>query len=231
MELAASRGNLEIVKWLFTHFLDCKVPAEAVEAAASNGHLGVLQFLLDHGTNNQENVRLNIKKRKVVTESGELVAVGNSPAEATHVVCWEPKAYYNGLVQMAIDNGHIDVTRWMYENIPSERVLRRIQAAVKAAQKWNDMELAKSCVPPGRDFMEYANNYTGNVQVVEHIINSGYLQRSGCFGVMVINHLVKSGRLDMMQRVANLRFTPQKIGREWAMGWKDILKSVCYRGD
>ncbi|KAK1930022.1 hypothetical protein P3T76_014519 [Phytophthora citrophthora] len=57
--MAAGRGDLEIIKWLFTHFSDCEVPLEAVKAAASNGHLSVLQYLLEHVANNPESAEPN----------------------------------------------------------------------------------------------------------------------------------------------------------------------------
>ncbi|KAL3659873.1 hypothetical protein V7S43_015175 [Phytophthora oleae] len=93
------------------------------------------------------------------------------------------------------------------------------------------MELAESFVPPGQDVMEYANFHTGNIEVVEHTIDSGYLQEISYYGVVAIKDLVASGRLDMMQRVANLRYSPRRNIREWAMEWREILKRVCYRGD
>ncbi|GMF45375.1 unnamed protein product [Phytophthora fragariaefolia] len=45
---AAGPGDLGALKWLFTHFSGCVVPVLAVEEAACDGHLAVLEFLLEH---------------------------------------------------------------------------------------------------------------------------------------------------------------------------------------
>ncbi|KAG6949576.1 hypothetical protein JG688_00014568 [Phytophthora aleatoria] len=44
LEMAAGRGDLEVVKWLFAHFSGCKAPASVVGAAVKKGHLVVVQF-------------------------------------------------------------------------------------------------------------------------------------------------------------------------------------------
>lgn len=45
---ATKEGNLELVKWLFTHFSGCIAPADVVEVAARNGFHDILKCLLDH---------------------------------------------------------------------------------------------------------------------------------------------------------------------------------------
>ncbi|KAL3657645.1 hypothetical protein V7S43_017448 [Phytophthora oleae] len=135
------------------------------------------------------------------------------------------------LVRLAIDNGHIEAARWLYENIPTERDERKVRGAIEAALQMNDTELAESFVPPGRDVMEYASLCTGNIQAVERMIDSGYLQENSYVGAVAIRKLVDSGRLDLMQRVANLRYFPQRNKTEWVDMWQGVLKRLCYRGD
>ncbi|EGZ05524.1 hypothetical protein PHYSODRAFT_533743, partial [Phytophthora sojae] len=55
--VAANRGNLEVVQWLFDHFSGCEAPADAFEEAAVNDHLPVVKFLLANSDNcRDENV-------------------------------------------------------------------------------------------------------------------------------------------------------------------------------
>ncbi|KAG4049574.1 hypothetical protein PC123_g15160 [Phytophthora cactorum] len=46
--ISVRREDVEMVKWFFDHFSGLEVPAEVVTAAASKGHLPVLQFLLEN---------------------------------------------------------------------------------------------------------------------------------------------------------------------------------------
>ncbi|KAG3098066.1 hypothetical protein PI125_g15481 [Phytophthora idaei] len=39
MRIAAEVGDVEVVKWIFSHFSSCVVPIEMVDIAAKNGHL------------------------------------------------------------------------------------------------------------------------------------------------------------------------------------------------
>lgn len=47
-QIAAARGDVKTLEWLFSHFTGCEVPSEAVTKAAAGGHIPVLEFMLNH---------------------------------------------------------------------------------------------------------------------------------------------------------------------------------------
>eukprot|EP00644_Phytophthora_capsici_P007150 jgi/Phyca11/546703/estExt2_Genewise1Plus.C_PHYCAscaffold_220198 len=117
MEMAAGRGDLEIIKWMFSHFSDCKVPLEAVEIAATNGHLAVLRYLLEHDTNNQEKARISTKKRKVVTETARrgylhllkyFQSLPSAPGFVPSTTTTQ-KRDMNGVLQLSSSGGNVNV--------------------------------------------------------------------------------------------------------------------------
>ncbi|RLN96572.1 hypothetical protein BBJ28_00014365 [Nothophytophthora sp. Chile5] len=97
--VAAQRGDLAVVQWLFRHFSGCIAAVEVVEEAAAGGHLQILQFLLVNSTH------ADIEAVHEVS-SGDFRGDG-----AAHSVVWGGQD-----MTAAAKNRHGDVVQWLYEN-------------------------------------------------------------------------------------------------------------------
>ncbi|RLN89097.1 hypothetical protein BBJ28_00024658 [Nothophytophthora sp. Chile5] len=113
MRAAASGGWLEVVKWLWETFADdpdvdlfCEMwndriedvsPPSAMEEAAANGHLPVLEFL--HG------VALSMERRKRKRESERSGDTAKTKPQCSV-----------GAMDRAAAGGHLSVVQWLYEH-------------------------------------------------------------------------------------------------------------------
>lgn len=79
--VAANRGNLEVVQWLFDHFSGCEAPADAFEEAAVNDHLPVVKFLLANSDNCRDELNNSAKKRKIVTGGDDKAILQSVPVQ------------------------------------------------------------------------------------------------------------------------------------------------------
>ncbi|RLN72922.1 hypothetical protein BBJ28_00024549 [Nothophytophthora sp. Chile5] len=95
---AASQGDLEVVKWLFTHFPGCTAYVGVVEAAAEAGHLHILQFLHANSTAAfSDDTRIDQQHEVPVG-----LEVGN--AITVNWGCDD--------VVFAAENGYLEIVRW-----------------------------------------------------------------------------------------------------------------------
>ncbi|KAE9076700.1 hypothetical protein PF005_g11339 [Phytophthora fragariae] len=185
-KVAAERGDLALVSWLVAHFSSCTVSVEVVEAAAQNGHLGVLQFLLEHDAG-----RYCRHKHTAMTTQDE-----------------EP----------AIENGHSDVGRWLYTHAPHELDAEEIRLAIEASLKVGDMELASFLLPPSERLVDFAY-MVDRPEVIEMMLDAGILRENPGAAAASIRRLAKSGRLDLMLRIARLH-SPPLPPTHGNFGWK-----------
>jgi hypothetical protein len=108
LEIAAHRGDLEGIKWRFSHFSGCGTPVEVVEEAAKHGHLSVLQFLFDHDAG-----RRYSSEEKPTTEDFE-ARIDTIPVWTLegrgNLVSWDGWSLLR-----AIKNRQVAAAKWMIE--------------------------------------------------------------------------------------------------------------------
>ncbi|KAI8853622.1 ankyrin repeat-containing domain protein [Chytridium lagenaria] len=102
LEIAASKGNLHMVKWLCTMApLDCR---KAMIAAAVNGHLDIVKWFFEENPVMRSNQAVNMAAR-----AGQL-----------EIVKWLLENHNDGCSSDAMDGaatmGHFDVVIWLHGN-------------------------------------------------------------------------------------------------------------------
>ncbi|KAF4037437.1 hypothetical protein GN244_ATG10480 [Phytophthora infestans] len=124
MDTAAGRGELEVVRWLFSHFSGCEAPVGVVGAAVKAGHLSVVQLLWTlfsearhTGKECTSDCVIIDDKGRILDEKlyGEFFERGGSD----NIVCWADR-----IVLLAAENGHCDMVRWLCENTVEEQERR-----------------------------------------------------------------------------------------------------------
>ncbi|KAL4151135.1 hypothetical protein PRNP1_008084 [Phytophthora ramorum] len=204
LEVAVARGDLETVKWLFEHFKHCQVAVEVVEAAAWNGQLEILQYLLEHDAG-------------VKSESMGVRVV-------THTVHWGGRSLVG-----AVENGHADVAWWLHQHSPCGYGEADITNAIKTALLGGDMKLAEFLLPRGKFVLDYAE-FCSHPDVVEGKLDCGYLQRDVFGSAVAMKDLVRSGRLDLMKRIA-AQHEPPPEDSGWTTDWRCAMVHACVHGN
>ncbi|EGZ05591.1 hypothetical protein PHYSODRAFT_452119, partial [Phytophthora sojae] len=203
MKVAAERGDLALVSWLFAHLSGCVVPVEVVEVAAKNGHLGVLQFLLGHDAGRFEQ------------EKGDGI-----------VVHWGGRSMLH-----SIEQGHVEIARWLKENSPHQMDNDEIRWAVEYSLRVPDMDLALFFLPEGRSIVEFAHD-DPHPETVEKLLEEGYTRQDEHCAAVSIYMLARVGRLDLMHRIVQLHSPPRARPRfDWSSEWFFATKEACKFGD
>ncbi|GMF25795.1 unnamed protein product [Phytophthora lilii] len=128
LKVAANRGDLRIVQWLFAHFPGCEVPAEVVEAVTRKGDLSILKFCLSQDSGRDRN-----NKNFGVT------------------VHW---GWYS--LEIAICFDHMDVARWLLEKKLQDLTPEQRTTAIKLSLVRCSSELAKMLLHRGKCISDYA---------------------------------------------------------------------------
>lgn len=210
--VAAGRGDLSVLTWIFEHFSGCVGPVETVEAAAANGHLAVLKYLDAVGGGRAYS---NDRAPDVPLE-------WNGPG---NYVCWGGKS-----MQKAVENGHADVARWLYSNTPYEPVYGEIDLVICGALKLGDVELAQLFMPPGRNLFDYAFDCP-HPDVIELMLEGGHLERNQNASAIAIVSLAAHGRLDLLERVAKIYTPPPTDDIIWLDHWRQAMVEAIKRDD
>lgn len=144
----AAKGWLDTVQWLFAEFdsdpdvdlfdsSDRKPHAciHAMDAAAFNGHLHVLEYL--HSL--QASIAANNRKRKRDDDAVEKSA---------------PKCSENAVLDAA-EHGHLDVVRWLWLNVPDVKSAKVLDAAARGGRldvvKWLHEHGSEGCTTAAMD--------------------------------------------------------------------------------
>ncbi|KAL3657628.1 hypothetical protein V7S43_017431 [Phytophthora oleae] len=205
LEIAASRGDLKVVKWLFKHFKDCDVVVEVVEAAAKNGQLEVLQFLMVNDVGRRGNVKLEART-------------------AGHTVQWGGRS----LVE-AVESGDSDVAHWLFQHASHGYGEAQMTNAIKTALRMGDMKMAAFLLPRGKCILDYAE-FCPHPAIIEWKFECGHFKRDAFSVGVAIKYLVPSGRLDLMQRIAELH-EPPPDNSDWPTNWRSAMVLACAYGD
>ncbi|POM63347.1 Hypothetical protein PHPALM_21272, partial [Phytophthora palmivora] len=214
LEIAAGRGDVAIVQWIFEHFTTCQVAVEVVEKAAKNGHLNVLQFMWEHD-----------KERM----KGEVIADDDFSVESSissHTVHWGGSSLLK-----AVENGHLEVVQWLCQRDTHRCDEAHIAFAIKAALGQGNINIAESLLPRGKCILDYAA-YCPHQDVIEWKLDCGYFQHDACSAGVAIKDLALSGRLNLMQKLAELHDPPPETS-SWLTSWSgsiNVMKCLYERG-
>ncbi|KAE9119000.1 hypothetical protein PF010_g8011 [Phytophthora fragariae] len=221
IKVAACRDNLAMVEWLGTHFSDCEVPSGVPEAAARNGNLPILQFLLARDVDQDGGHGDAKKKRKVETGDGGVKA--QIQGREGNRVQWEKR-----VMSVALSNKHPDVVRWLHENMPDGENERDREGEIESALRNGDVELANFLMPPGRCVLDYAT--CSGLKMIEWMLDCGYVQRDIGHANSAIKSLAYLGRLDLMQQIVLLHSPPREHDDLCLHSWWNAITIACERG-
>ncbi|KAG6577913.1 uncharacterized protein IUM83_16751 [Phytophthora cinnamomi] len=229
VQKAAAQGDLGLLTWLFAHFSGCSVPVLAVEDAAQNGHLEVLKFLLEHDAG-RDCTHRRVEKpsgdKHVPYESVPQMPEGwDGPGNA---VRWGSRS-----IEYAVAKGHKDVAKWLFLHAPHENSADDIKVIIERCLTAGFRDLANFVLPLGRSVLEYAP-FCPRPEIIEMMLRSGYLRLDKRCAASAIEDSARAGRLDVMQRVAQL-FSPlpppTQMDFDWTSCWYLSIKEACTLGD
>ncbi|OWY99947.1 hypothetical protein PHMEG_00028966 [Phytophthora megakarya] len=226
-EVAAECGNLEIMKWLFVHFSNCFVPVDAVEIAAKNGHLPILEFLLENDAGRYlKHSHTAIEVTGGIVPYQSIPEIPNGHPEDGIVVHWGGRSMLH-----SIEQKHVDIARWLYQNTPHKMDNDEIRWAVEYSLRVPDMELAMFFLPLGRSIVEFSHD-DPHPDMAERLLEEGYVREDEHCAVVAIYMLARVGRLDLMHRIMQLHSPPRAQPHfDWSSEWFFATKEACKFGD
>lgn len=116
--------------------------------------------------------------------------------------------------------------RWLYQNTPHyDKYDSSYGETIQHALHGGEDELVELLLPPGRCVLDYADDCP-RVDVIEWMLDCGYLHRDAGLAVRAIRDLVESGRLDLMQQIARMH-SPVLQDCQWDWSAFHILKSTA----
>ncbi|RLN96571.1 hypothetical protein BBJ28_00014362 [Nothophytophthora sp. Chile5] len=225
MYKAAERGHLGVVKWLYAEFAShpdidlfpvSRPNADgypqyptAMDAAASNGHLEVLQFLHDVGASLETSPER--RKRKRAKERGRpkldkrgptctRAAMTNAVAEGhLEVAQWLHSNRYEGCSPSAINtaarNGHLEMVKWMHEHTMVSCTTSAIDGAAANGHlevvQWLHKNRTEGCTTIAMD--RAASK--GHLDVIQWLHAN---RREGCTS-FAMDSAARSGHLQVVQ--------------------------------
>ncbi|KAG7386575.1 DNA excision repair protein ERCC-6 [Phytophthora pseudosyringae] len=166
VEIAAARGDLVVLEWLFAHFSGCEVPTSVVDAAVRKGHLPAVQFLWFNSSESRVDETPIHKKRKIVDGSGPILAEKldrESPERGgtDNDVRWGDR-----LVVFAAEHDHFEIVRWLCENTLEDKGDdwddMNGDQVIEYTLRFSDDDLVKPLLPPGRCVLDGANRNLSN---------------------------------------------------------------------
>ncbi|KAF4147520.1 Ankyrin repeats domain-containing protein [Phytophthora infestans] len=132
MLLATTKGLLDVVQWLYTTYSsdptlnlfwscnqDTKQHESVLDAAATNGHFEVLQYLHEAAkdvTEENKNKRRRLRKYPDMTLGQPIYMYPSSPRETELQTEPSKPGYTTAAMDGAAGNGHLNVLRWLLEN-------------------------------------------------------------------------------------------------------------------
>jgi ankyrin repeat protein len=204
-------GNLAMLKWLFEHFTGCAVPVEAAEEAAGNGHLDVLEFLLEHDA--------AFVQEHVVNAAGGRTEL----QRGVQVTSWEARS-----VVKAAANGHENVAQWLFEVLPHQWDDQELGNIVRAALKAGSVGFAQKLLPSTRRLVDYVADC--HVDVIEMMLERGLLEPRQACAVAAMPTLAAEGRLDLILRITEAKPQLPVDSEAWLDCWRSAMVEATTRG-
>ncbi|KAE8881090.1 hypothetical protein PF003_g34865 [Phytophthora fragariae] len=159
--------------------------------AASSGRLEILKFLLEHDAGR------NCTHMRVKT-----------PIGGENVVHWSSRSIVN-----AIEKGHKDIAKWLYQQVPHESSTDDIQMIVESSLAAGYIDLANLVLPPDRNILECAP-FCPRPEIVEMALETAYfpLNKSS-----QKSHQPRACASNQQTLVGFLSGPDDKIAVEWAV--------------
>jgi hypothetical protein len=202
LEVALTRGDVAMVEWIFAHFSGCEAPWTVADRAIGSGNLRALWSLRE----------LANPQGAEGQGRGCTVQLGRRVWNNTTI----RKACENGQLSQCLDDG--------MELAANER-----QTAIKCAVELGNTSLAERFLPAGRCLLDYGAGCP-RLEMIQWMLDCGYLQRDERLAASAIPGLAASGRLDLIQNVLELH-SPLSPGHEdWVVYWIEAIKEACSSG-
>jgi hypothetical protein len=237
LAVAARRGNLDVVKWLFAHFSGCVAPPSVAIGAARQGHLAVVQFLWEHSDEAQHSDRQSFKKRKIVSDGGAALAESESGNPTTRRGLPSEVQWDGIIVLIAAKCGHFDVARWLCEHTECDSENWDnwcVEGFVKRSLDGGADDLARLFLPRGMCVLDYAEDCS-RVDMIELLLDCGCLHRDTDLVFNAIRNLAQSGSLALMQQIVLLHSPlPEgsfSLSSRWTRIGKEALRNACASGE
>lgn len=200
LEFAAQEGDLLMIEWLMAHFKGCEAPVPVVEAAASQGHVPVLQYLLQHDVNREDRQEL---------DGVESISI-----------YWGRHDMRN-----AARNGHEETVRWLYTRTADANSARQQQEVIRCALDNGDVALVEFLRGDrSPDTFRYAA-FTGQPNAVEWALLR--VRWAPEVAAQAVQRLARGGHLELMQRIVRSQHTLSSV---WPTYWRGAFRVACEQG-
>ncbi|KAG7378491.1 DNA excision repair protein ERCC-6 [Phytophthora pseudosyringae] len=208
LEVAAARGDLDIVKWLFEHFEGCEALSSVADAAAKNGNLSVLQFLLPFKVRDGD------------------WRFANTLCGGKNVVHWG-----DNVLLKAAENGQVEVAKWLLDK--EENALDDLTRTITIEQALiaSDFEFVDRLLPTdGRKCVLSYDLLSPGSEMIEWMLDTGYFKWDEHVAGSAIRDLAGSGHLELMQQIMQLHSPLREATENWFAYWGDALETACSSG-
>ncbi|KAG3098072.1 hypothetical protein PI124_g16136 [Phytophthora idaei] len=193
LQIAARSGDVGMVKWFFDHFSGLEVPSAVVTAAAGNGHLLVLQFLLE---NDQGRDRKHEQKQVEIEEDSWTDSVPIMPegwSDPGNMVRWGGLA-----TREAVRNKHFDVVQWLDQHAPHKNNEEETNEIISVAANGGFVAFAEFILPERARVVEYLHDRAQS-DAIQLLLDSNLVRGNQDASASAIYTLAREGNLELMK--------------------------------
>jgi hypothetical protein len=192
------------------------------------------QFLWEHSDEVQHSDRQSFKKRKIVSDGGAALAESESgnPTTRRH---FASEVHWDDIVILrAAEGGHFDIARWLCEHTEYASAIWSdwfVERLVKCTLDGGADDLVQLFLPRGMCVLDYAEAWS-RVEVIELLLDCGYLRRDIKLASNALPTLAQSGSLALMQQIVLLHSPlPEdslSFSSRWTCTWRG-RNTTCMR--